>query len=105
MSDDLFDWAESGEALKEAGMAKVHGNTTEDWKAAFSEAGSALAATGNPFTSEDITTRCGQPPPGTSPNAVGAMMSGLAKRLKLRIVGHVKARRPNQHATIISQWQ
>jgi hypothetical protein len=86
-------------------MALADENADQHWKASFQAEGERLAALGVPFTSEDITRSVGQPPPGTSPNAVGASMNRLVRRLDLVRVGFVKSTRPTMHASIVSQWR
>lgn len=98
---DLFD---TGDTLKEKGMARAIRNSNDEWKDMFLIEATSLANTGQPFTSEDVTERIGQPPL-SSPNAVGAMMNAAVRRLRLHRVGLVKAQRINQHSAMLSKWQ
>lgn len=61
-----------------------------------------LAATGETFTSEDVTAKVGQPP---SSGAVGARINAAAKRGLIEHVGYTKARRANQHGAELRTWR
>lgn len=65
-----------------------------------------LVERGGPFTSEDVTALVGLPRDvGTNRNnAVGAVMSGCAKRGLIRRIGYQPALRPESHARIVAVW-
>lgn len=96
----LFDLAE-GERLKAEGIAKVSGHTETDYKSRFEAV--VLSLTGA-FTIEDVTCQIGRP--CNHPNAIGAMMNGLAKRgLIYKTGSFVKAKRSVRHAGMIAEWR
>ena len=99
-----------GAAEKLEGMAAaIRGAYTSlpEWEAAFRAMGALLAARGQTFTSEDITERVGfYREPGTNRNnAVGALMSGMAKEGLIRRVGRAASKLPRQHGAEISVWR
>lgn len=91
-----------GPTAKLAGIDRISGNPEDaPWRAVASEILLDLARSGDPFTSEDITSRAGQPP---HPNSSGALLSGAARRGWIRRVGFQGAERANQHAALLSTW-
>jgi hypothetical protein len=102
----LFDPPEGeGERRKADGIARVMANTPTEWGQLFDDTLALLAASGAPFTSEDVTALVGLPPPGTHRSAVGARMNAAARAGRITRVGYVQAKRANQHATVISEWK
>ncbi len=91
-----------GKALKEQGMALVTSHTPKEWKAAFNATATQMSTWDIPFTAEDVVAVIGFPP--NHRNAIGAAMSGFAKRNKLTRVGYVQAKRGSRHAGMIAQW-
>lgn len=96
-----------GKQKKEDGMShalSIH----EAWQESFREAIRQLADTDRPFTSEDAVAICGLPTGEVGlhrNNAVGAMMSGLAKQKVIKKTGkHILSRRSVSHATEINTW-
>jgi hypothetical protein len=61
-----------------------------------------LALSGEAFTSEDVTSRAGQPP---TPNSVGALMNTASRQGWIERIGFGQAERANQHAALISEWR
>lgn len=92
-----------GEQLKAEGIElALHNPGNVPWLIRARHALYVLAAAGQPFTSEDITARVGQPP---SSGAVGALMNAASREHAIQKVGRRKAIRQNQHAAEISEWQ
>jgi hypothetical protein len=91
-----------GEALKEIGTttADLHADTI--WKQLADAAIDRLAATGKPFTADDIRD-LGVPDP-SSPKAWGARMLSAAKSGRIRRVGYQPSRRPSVHAHPVAVW-
>lgn len=88
---------------KEVGMRAAElASTPSGWVERFDAELERRAATGVPFTSEDVTYAVGQPP---SSGAVGARINAAARRGLIVHVGYTKARRPNQHAAELRQWK
>jgi len=93
---------------KEDGMALAlsrHG--IDGWKAAFIHVVESMPV-GTLFTSEDIIDQIGLPSGGVrmhGNNAVGAMMSAVAKRgLAVKSGRHTRSRRRVSHATEVPVW-
>lgn len=99
----LFDLA-GGRADREEGMASALSRAS-DWGDRAGVVIDFLAATGLPFTSEDVTEVVGLPPAGCSPNAVGAVMNAASRRGVIQRIGDTVAVRRNQHATRIGLWR
>jgi hypothetical protein len=98
---------ELNDYLKQAGMAQALEPVLE-WKQQADAAIRQLAATGELFTSEDVTARVGQPTDADGrarPNAVGAIINANARKGIIERIGFVKATRANQHSALISQWR
>lgn len=99
---------EHGRELRERGMA--HTEETQaflnpTWAKRFDAEVVRLALTRIPFTSEDVTSRVGLPPSGSS-SAVGARINAAAQRKVISWTGQMRqAERPNQHAAILKIWR
>lgn len=91
-----------GEALKEIGTATADLHADRVWKQLADAAIDRLAATGQPFTADDVRD-LGIPDP-TSPKAWGARFLFAAKAGRITRVGYVPSRRPSVHAHPIAQW-
>jgi hypothetical protein len=89
-----------GDALKAEGQALVVSGRAATWSETAIR-WIESQPTGSVYTSETITGWLGQPP---SSGAVGAVMTGAAKRGLHRKHIIVKAQRPNQHSAEIWQW-
>lgn len=102
--------ATTGLARKAEGQALAADAAPDDWTDRFRSALRELAATGEPFTSEDVTDRAGLPAGGIGTNrnnAVGALMAsaGAARPKLIRKTGrHVPSRRPSSHAATLTEW-
>lgn len=92
-----------GQDLKEQGQAKALAHAADEWKAAFAAEGERIALLGFSFTSERIVEVVGNPPNG-SRNAIGAAMSALVKRLKLKRLDFLPSTKTSRHAGMIAVW-
>jgi hypothetical protein len=92
----------SGDDLRDAGIAAVLASTDLEWRVAAERQLEDLARSGERFTSEDLTRVVGVPP---SPNAVGAVVNGAARRGLIRPVGFTNATRPSQHSATLRVWE
>lgn len=94
--------------LKAAGQAAVIASADETWTKQWWATLGALAATGQPFTSEDIIAKIGLPTGDVGMNrnnAVGAMMTAASTRKIIRKTGtYVVAKRPSSHGAVLAQW-
>jgi alkylated DNA nucleotide flippase Atl1 len=94
----------TGERRKARGIKRVASKTPTYYQQAFERAVRALASSGRMFTSEAVTALVGQPP--NHPNAVGAMMNGLASQGVIRKTGnYTKAQRDKRHAGLLAEWE
>jgi hypothetical protein len=108
--DNRLPWQRSGswnlaegKQLRDKGIAQVSANTPEEYRRLFACMVIDFRDLRRNFTSEDVTARIGFPP-GTHPNAIGALTRSMAMRYGARKVGRTKAQRSNQHATEIAVW-
>ena len=110
MSDQpsLFDPVE-GHRRKEEGMRQAEqAPDVQTWKRWFRIVLEEFADLGQPFTSEDIIEQIGLPRRNVQTNAnnaVGAMISGAARRKVIRKTGrHRLSRRPSSHGAELTEW-
>lgn len=82
--------------------------TLELWKAKFKESVRTFARTRQPFTSEDVIAVVGLPCGDVAMNAnnaVGAMMTALAKKGVIHKTGNrVQSRRKSSHGAELTEW-
>ncbi len=80
----------------------------DEWQSAFCKEVGTLAATRLPFTSEDVVAVVGLPSGEIGKdanNAVGAMMTSLAKQGVIRKTGRrVQSKRPSSHGAELTEW-
>jgi hypothetical protein len=89
---------------KEVGQSRAVRGADPVWNALFDEVIVQLARSKIPFTSEDVIERIGLPASG-SHSAVGAKMTGAAKRgLIMKTGRRVKATRSIRHAGELTEW-
>ena len=91
----------AAERLKDEGMT-LAASASPAYGTRFLDAIRAFPM-GKRLTSESVTALVGLPPNG-SEGAVGAWMNGAARKGLIRRVGFTPAKRPSQHATMISEW-
>lgn len=69
----------------------------------------ALAATGRPFTADDLLARVGPPDPGHAPNgrnsAVGSLFAQWHHRHHIEIVGFAQSTTPSRKGGLIRIWR
>lgn len=97
----------SGEQLKLDGMFAAAAAAAGEWHDDARNTIRELAATGEPFTSEDVVAVVGLPRGNVATNrnnAVGAIMSAAARRGEIRKVGYRNAKRPALHAAALAVW-
>jgi hypothetical protein len=99
--------ATRGDELKDEGMSLAAAAAAE-WSAMARDCLEYLAARGTPFTSEDLVRLVGLPRGKVGSNrnnAVGAAISGAARRGLIVEVGRVNARRSPSHSARLTIWQ
>lgn len=97
---------EAGALARDAGMAAAAA-AAPDWTELAKQAVRFLAATGTDFTIDDVIERAGLPNDSKSNanNAVGALMSGAAKRRIIERVGYTRTSRRLGHARSVAVWR
>lgn len=97
-----------GLKLRDEGMALAEQGTREQYRKEFRAAVEKLAATGTPFTSEDVINIVGLPSGREGlhkNNAVGALIAGCAKRgVIVRHGDTTQSRRATSHAAELTYW-
>lgn len=97
-----------GERRKAVGMHRAL-DAREAWRQRARAAVLALAALGEPFTSEDVVDRVGLPAGGVGTNAnnaVGALMSSAARANVIEPTGrHVRCRHAHSNARELKEWR
>lgn len=99
-----------GVRAKQEGQALAATAAPDDWTDRARQAIRDLAATGLPFTSEDVTAAAGLPAGGVGTNrnnAVGALMTNAAThqpKLIRKTGRRVPALRPTSHAAELTEW-
>jgi hypothetical protein len=104
--DTLFDLP-GGERAKERGLlAAGSADRAWEWKHRALDAIHDLAATGQPFTADEVVAAVGLPDFGSNRNnAVGAVFSAATKRGWIVHTGvYRKSRRVISHARAVAVW-
>lgn len=78
-----------------------------EWKNRASAALDYLRSLEDPFTADDVIARAGLPrdSKANANNAVGALLSGYARRGLIRKVGYTQATRAASHGRVVAVWQ
>lgn len=82
-------------------LARVEAGAPADWKTAAEAVLAGLAATGKPFTTDEVWAMLPQPP---EPRALGALMRHAARAGKIRRVGWRASSRPECHCRPVAMW-
>lgn len=85
----------------EAALAQVEAHAPADWKNAASAVLARLAASREPFTTDDVWAALPQPP---EPRAIGALIRSAAMAGKIRRVGWRASSRPECHSRPVAMW-
>lgn len=102
----LFDLP-AGQAAKDTGLhAAGAADRVWEWRNRALDAIRDLAATGLPFTADEVIAAVGLPDVGPNRNnAVGAVFSAAAKRGWIVKTGHYRpSRRVLAHARVVAVW-
>lgn len=106
--EPLFLNPAEGQHRKRTGMARAL-SARDEWRERARVAVRALAASGVPFTSEDVVARVGLPTGavGTNANnAVGALVSAAARAGVIEPTGRLVASgRPSSHGATLREWR
>lgn len=86
----------------EAALDLVESAAPPDWLWSARNLIERLAATGEPFTTDDVWQALPQPP---EPRAIGALIRAAAKAGKIRRVGWRESSRPECHRRPVAMWE
>lgn len=92
---------ETGRTWRDRGIARVDAAEPDVWKRAADRAIEQLAATGEPFTAEDVRRMVGDP---SRPNAFGSRFLAAARSGLVHKVGYRPSSRPHRHTNPIAVW-
>lgn len=92
------------EELRDEGMARADAAQPQEWRGLVDAVIETLAATGEPFTADDVSALTGDSPTG-SRGAMGARVQYAARRGVIVRVGYVPSKRPSVHAHPVTLWQ
>ena len=87
-------------ALEDA-LARVEAGAPQTWRTAAEAVLAGLAATGKPFTTDEVWAMLPQPP---EPRAIGALMRHAARAGKIRRIGWRESLRPECHRRPVAMW-
>lgn len=93
-----------GEELRDEGIARADAAQPDEWKTAVDRQIARLAATGRPFTADDVSTVVGDSPTG-SQGAMGARFMAASRRGVIQRIGYVPSGRASVHAHPVAQWK
>ena len=86
----------------QAALTQVEAHAPADWKNAATAVLARLAATGKPFTTDDVWAALPQPP---EPRAIGALIKSAAQAGKIYRVGWRSSSRPECHCRPVAMWE
>ncbi len=89
---------------RDAGLAKADAGMDVLWREGIDRAIARLARQGCEFTADQVRAIAGDPPPGFSPNAMGARFSAAAKAGIIRSLGYTHSTRVIGHANVVRLW-
>lgn len=102
----IFAPAGTGPELRDEAMQKTLAKKAAQVYKGHLEAALLSFRPGDLFTVEQLTAIAGRPPAEVHYNAVGAIISGMAKRRLIEKTGRMKhAQRPIMHATELAEWR
>lgn len=96
-----------GIVAREGGTAAALTVVSDTWVEAFTAEVTRLAASGRPFTSEDVTNIVGRPRGAgeNKNNAVGALMMRLARSMHLTRTGRTRiSSAPRSRGRLLCEW-
>lgn len=98
----LFDHVAAQQAANR-GMAQAEANADADWRRRVEAAIGQLARQGR-FISDDVRKLAGDPPEGTHPNAMGALVNAARAAGRIEAVGFGKSARVKGHSNRVIVW-
>ena len=91
--------------LREAGQDLVIAYADTDYRERLTTAIKVLAARGDTFCSDDIRAMAGDPPPGCSPNLVGALVNHALRSGLIHTVGWTRSGRVVGHGNLVGRYE
>lgn len=91
----------AAEHALQAALTRVEAHAPADWKNAAEAVLARLAASGEPFTTDDVWAALDQPP---EPRALGALIRAAAHAGRIRRVGWRASSRPECHCRPVAMW-
>ncbi len=101
---NLLDLLEDGRRARDAALTVASASTHTGWRLVAERSIAELAATGEPWTADDLRERTGDPV-GSHPNAMGGAINAAVRRGIIEPVGYDQARRPEAHARVLRVWR
>ncbi len=95
----------AGLAAKEEGQHRATMNADLLYRESLRATLRGLADSGRRFTSDDVRIIAGDPPPGFSPNIIGAMVTAAAKRHQIEPVGYGTTTRRAGRGRMVMVWR
>ena len=86
-------------------MRQAELSADQDWRQRVEEAIVALAACGETFCADQVREQAGDPPPSTSPNALGALVNRMARLGVIQMVGFTRSERICGHNNTVRLWR
>lgn len=93
---------EAGRAARDDGIARVTTHADEADRDDVEEAIDRLAATGRPFTADDVRELI---PPVDQPNLIGACFRAASTRGEIVKLGYRQSAAPSRHANPNTVWR
>lgn len=93
-----------GRQLALDGMRAAEAATDVAWRKACDATIARLAATGEPFTADDVRALVG-PPVAASPQAFGARFGAAHRGDVIAPVGFTTSERPERHGGVVRVWR
>ena len=90
---------------REAGQDLAIAYADTDYRERLTTAIKVLAARGDTFCSDDIRLMAGDPPPGCSPNLVGALVNHALRSGLIHTVGWTRSGRVVGHGNLVGRYE
>lgn len=95
---------DEGQRRRDRGQQAALLSSSVGWKALAERAIAELAATGQPFTAEDLRERVGRPL-GSSDNCMGAVFGTAARAGIIEPIAYTQAKRPEAAGRVLRVWR
>jgi hypothetical protein len=89
---------------RSAGQDLVIAHSDTEYRERLTDAIRVLAAGGGTWCSDDVRAMAGDPPPGTSPNLVGALINHALRSGLIHTVGWTRSARVIGHGNLVGRY-